>query len=305
MRFPGFSLTSHGDPSSDHADNHAGASSRVGSDLRAARQRLGWNLPDLAAHLRIRLPFLEAIEEGRVEALPGNAYAVGFLRTYAQAVGLDPDEIARRFRAEAADVNRKPELSFPAPVPERGIPTGALILLGVVVVVGAYAGWYRMSGNGPLAPQPVAEVPARLAPLAETRSLPVAIPAITIDPTSLAAVAAPNPVPPPVAPPQYGPPAPAVEPVPPGTRIVIRARTDTWMLVREKHGPVLLNKVMRAGETWPVPLKPQLLFTTANAGRTDLVVDGNPAPSLGTDGAIRRDIPLDPETLRNLAPPRR
>ncbi len=242
--------------------------SRVGSDLRAARERLGWNLPDLAAHLRIRLPFLQAIEEGRIEALPGNAYAVGFLRTYAQAVGLDPDEIARRFRAEAADVNRKTELSFPAPVPERGIPAGALILLGVVIVVGAYVGWYRMSANSALAPEPVAEVPARLAPLAETRSNP--IPATTIDPTSLAAVAMPKPVPAPAAaapPPQYGPPTPALDPVPVGTRIVIRARLDTWMQVREKQGPVLLNRVMRAGETWPVPPKPQLLFTTANAGR--------------------------------------
>ena len=86
-------------------------------------------LPDVAATLRIRLPFLEAIEDGRVADLPGNAYAVGFLRTYASSLGLDAAEVARRFRAEAQEVNRKTELAFPAPVPERGVPAGAVMYL--------------------------------------------------------------------------------------------------------------------------------------------------------------------------------
>lgn len=302
LRIRGFRRAFNRDGSFDDTDRDGAPSpSRVGSDLRAARERLGWTLPDLASHLRIRLPFLQAIEEGRVDALPGNAYAVGFLRTYAQAVGLDPDEIARRFRAEAADLNQKTELSFPAPAPERGIPAGALILLGALLVIGAYVGWYRMSGNGPPTPEPVAEVPARLAPLAEAR--PVAAPENITAPIVVAAVPTPVPEAPPL--PQYGPPAPVVEPVPPGTRIVIRAGADTWMQVRDKQGPVLLNRVMRAGETWPVPPGSRLLFTTANAGRTELLVDGVAAPSLGTDGRTRRDIPLDPEALRRPSPARR
>ena len=120
---------------------------RVGADLRAARERLGWTLPAIAAHLRIRLPYLEAIEDGRTEALPGNAYAVGFLRAYAQALGLDPDEITRRFRAEAGEVNRKTELSFPVPVPERGMPAGAVVLIGAVLAVLAYVGWYHFQAT--------------------------------------------------------------------------------------------------------------------------------------------------------------
>lgn len=302
LRIRGFRRAFNRDGSFDDTDWDGAASpSRVGSDLRAARERLGWTLPDLASHLRIRLPFLQAIEEGRVDALPGNAYAVGFLRTYAQAVGLDPDEIARRFRAEAADLNQKTELSFPAPAPERGIPAGALILLGALLVIGAYVGWYRMSGNGPPTPEPVAEVPARLAPLAEAR--PIAPPESNAAPAALAVTLTPAPDAPP--PPPYGPPAPVANPVPLGTRIVIRARLDTWMQVRGRQGPVLLSRLMRAGETWPVPPKPRLLFTTANAGSTELLVDGAATPSLGADGAMRRDIPLDPEALRGRQPSRR
>ena len=127
------------------------AAPRAGADLRAARERLGWPIEDVSAALRIRLPHLEALEEGRIDLLPGNAYAVGFLRTYARALGLDPDEIARRFKAEASEVNRRTELIFPAPMPQRGVPAGAVILLGVVLAIGAYAGWYRLSGRRPAA----------------------------------------------------------------------------------------------------------------------------------------------------------
>ena len=138
------------------------SATRVGADLRAARENIGWTLPSVAAHLRIRLPYLEAIEDGRISDLPGNAYALGFVRTYAGALGLDQDEIARRFRIEAAQVNRKTELSFPAPVPERGVPTGAMMLLGLVLVIGAYATWYKLSSDGP-STEPVRAVPERLA----------------------------------------------------------------------------------------------------------------------------------------------
>ena len=156
---------------STSADQPSAPTSRVGAELRAARDRIGWGLPDVAAGLRIRLPYLEAIEAGRLSDLPGNAYALGFVRSYAQALGLDPDEIARRFRAEAAEVNRRTELDFPAPVPERGMPAGAMILLGVLLTVGAYVAWYRSSDRQPNA-EPVRAVPERLAPLAETAPPP-------------------------------------------------------------------------------------------------------------------------------------
>jgi cytoskeleton protein RodZ len=51
------------------------------------------------------LDYLEALEAGRISALPSNAHALGFLRTYAAALGLDPNDTARRFKAEAVGVN--------------------------------------------------------------------------------------------------------------------------------------------------------------------------------------------------------
>lgn len=295
------------------------AAPRAGADLRAARERLGWPIEDVSAALRIRLPHLEALEEGRIDLLPGNAYAVGFLRTYARALGLDPDEIVRRFKAEASEVNRRTELIFPAPMPQRGVPAGAVILLGVVLAIGAYAGWYRLSGEGRLAPETVAPVPARLATLAEqaippsppfTPPAPVVVAAMppapqaqaqeqpappvpSISPTSAAAAPVPPlPVPTPVAQ------APAT-PAPDQPRIVLQATADAWMQVRDRNGGVLLNRVLHSGETWPVPPRPNLVLTTGNAGGTELLVDGVITPVPGGSGAVRRDLPLDADLIKD------
>jgi cytoskeleton protein RodZ len=316
---------------------------RVGADLRAARERLTWTLPAVAAHLRIRLPYLEAIEDGRIEELPGNAYAVGFLRAYAQALGLDPDEITRRFRAEAGEVNRKTELSFPVPVPERGMPAGAVVLVGAVLAVLAYVGWYHFSGDQRPTAHIVQQVPDRLAPLIDKAapvSAPVAEPGAKPAPAAQLATTAPAPgapaaslplpsVPPSsaaaavTAPSAYRPnpgvaaatggtpaanvPMPSLPPQPVATdasgdgsasRIVLRAKADAWIQVRDRQGKVLLNRVLRNGETWAVPAHPQLLLTTGNAGGIELLVDGVVAAPLGGEGAVRRDLLLDPEAIK-------
>ncbi len=162
------------------APGEGASAPRVGADLALARERLGRTLPEMSRVLRIRQPYLEALEQGRINALPGRAYALAFLRTYATALGLDADEAVRRFKAEAAEICDRTELDFPAPLPERGLPTGALILLGLVLAVGAYAGWYRLSGEGRLPAETVMPVPVRLARLTASApsTAPGALPAL-------------------------------------------------------------------------------------------------------------------------------
>jgi cytoskeletal protein RodZ len=121
--------------------------SRIGGELRAARERLGWEIDAVAEALRLKPAFIRAIEQGDIRNLPGTAYAVGFVRTYATALGLDPNEAIRRFRAERDEVNRKTELDFPAPVPQRGVPAGALVLVGAVIAIGGYIAWYHYSAG--------------------------------------------------------------------------------------------------------------------------------------------------------------
>ena len=99
----------------------AAAATDVGPLLCAARMRLGKDLQAIAGLLHIRYTYLVAIEDGRFEDLPGQAYAIGFVRAYAEHLGLDGDEIVRRYKEENAGVRRKASLDFPLPAPESGV----------------------------------------------------------------------------------------------------------------------------------------------------------------------------------------
>jgi cytoskeleton protein RodZ len=176
-------------PVVESSDDKPSGAARVGGELRAVRERLGWRLSDVAAELRIRLPYLEAIERGELSALPGAAYQTGFVRTYSQALGLDGDEILRRFRAEGTGFVPKAELSFLAPVPDRAVPTGAIVLLGVVLVLVGYGFWYRHTEEIARLAAEIPSVPTELAPLAVPPKPPVPAEQATAKPVAAPAVA--------------------------------------------------------------------------------------------------------------------
>jgi cytoskeleton protein RodZ len=125
---------------------------------------------------------------------------------------------------------------------------------------------------------------------------PEPVPAVPAVSPSSAAAAPVNPLP--VLPPE------AAALSPDQSRIVIHATADAWIQVKERGGGVLLNRVLKPGESWQVPPRPGLIFTTGNAGGTELVVDGAQTGALGASGAVRRDLPLDPDLIKDgrLAP---
>jgi cytoskeleton protein RodZ len=76
----------------------------IGNSLREARLRQGFELPRVEADTKIRAKYLRALEEEHFEVLPGDTYVKGFLRTYAEYLGLDGqlyiDEYNSRFARE-------------------------------------------------------------------------------------------------------------------------------------------------------------------------------------------------------------
>ncbi|MCA1909448.1 MAG: DUF4115 domain-containing protein [Magnetospirillum sp.] len=135
----------------------------VGATLRDARAKTGKSLGEVATLLRIRQPYLLALEEGRHRDLPGGAYAIGFLRTYADFLALDAEEMVRRFRAEASgDLNARSELIFPSPVSEGRIPGGAVLFVGLLVAGLAYGAWYLLSSRDSSVAEMVPALPERL-----------------------------------------------------------------------------------------------------------------------------------------------
>jgi cytoskeleton protein RodZ len=137
----------------------------AGDLLRQQREALRLGLDDVAAALRIKPDYLAALEAGRPDLLPGPAYAIGFLRTYSDYLSLDGGEILRRFKAESAGLDAKPDLAFPMPLGERSIPGGGTLLVALILVFCGYGTWYYLSTVERSRPQRVAELPSELLPL--------------------------------------------------------------------------------------------------------------------------------------------
>jgi transcriptional regulator with XRE-family HTH domain len=123
----------------------------IGSSLREARQRRGLELSEIERHTRIRSRYLRALEEERFDLLPGAAYAKGFLRTYADYLGLDADrfvaELAWRLPTEDEETPLQPR---PYPLGRRRRVVAPLPLVALAVVIAAVVVIVALGGkSGP------------------------------------------------------------------------------------------------------------------------------------------------------------
>lgn len=208
-----------------------------GATLRAAREARRLELSHIAAETRIPLRHLEAIEAGDFESLPSRAYAIGFSRTFAKAVGLDDVAITEAVRAELADGSMRRsvpssamEPGDPARLPSSGLvwaAAGAVVLLAI----GIFAFYNSYFGAG-----------------ADTGSLLTPEPEATATAPAAAPAAAP-------APALTGP-------------VVFTALADgIWVRLYEEGGERLTERVLKQGETLEVPVTAR--DPRINTGRPD------------------------------------
>ena len=126
----------------------------IGSSLRDARERQGLDFPELEERTKIRPKYLRALEDERFDILPAPTYVKGFLRSYAEALGLDGqpfvDEYNSRFTiGEDEPVlmtrrvpTRRPDRS------ERESRMAVLALLGIAVLTALVIAAWRFGGPG-------------------------------------------------------------------------------------------------------------------------------------------------------------
>lgn len=83
-------------------------------------------------------------------------------------------------------------------------------------------------------------------------------------------------------------------PPPASGQVTLRAVADTWLQIKSvKTGAVLFSRVLRVGETYEAPDRRGLKMTVGNAGGLEILVDGQPAPTLGGHGEVVRDVMLE------------
>ena len=90
----------------------------VGDTLRQAREKQGLTIADVAGETSIREAYLEAIEKGNYDELPGDVYAKGFIRNYSKFLQIDGDALLQEYNAERKIVT----VVQPADVPQAQEP---------------------------------------------------------------------------------------------------------------------------------------------------------------------------------------
>jgi cytoskeleton protein RodZ len=131
----------------------------LGEVLRAERERQGVGLDQIEAATRIRTAQLRAIEEDRLDALPAEAYARGFVRAYADQLAIDADAIVRQFndqwsRQSATDPQPAPPIRPPlVAAAARPLGVASFVLALVLLVVSATVFLTRGGDRSSPAPQ--------------------------------------------------------------------------------------------------------------------------------------------------------
>lgn len=111
----------------------------IGDSLREARNRRGLSAADVHKGIRIRERYLTALEEERWDMLPGDAYTKGFLRTYAEFLGLDGNLYIDEYNTRNAHRDEEPPLVPESLVAPHRARNGLLRALVAILVLGALA----------------------------------------------------------------------------------------------------------------------------------------------------------------------
>ena len=223
----------------------------VGALLAEARAAAGRELADLARETRVPMRHLMAIEADDHEALPALPYALGFVKTFARSVGLNPESVGAQFRAETRLTPHVPSAPTLEPLDESRLPSQGLALAGLAVLV-LVIGGLGLYGSGVLDPVPSAPQVAAPAPAA-------------IDTATAAASA----------------PAPAIIPI--SGPVTLTARTDVWVKIYSRFtGRKAFQGLMVAGSIYKVPEdNGPLVLRAGRAGEIEVSVAGVKLPPLG------------------------
>jgi cytoskeleton protein RodZ len=135
----------------------------IGATLREARMRARTDISEVEAETKIRAKYLRALENEEWNLLPGPTYVKSFLRTYAEALGLDGRLLVEEYKLRherLSDVELQPIAPRSASDRRRprgpGVPRGAIVAL---VIGGLLVALYLLGSGGsnpPPLPNPAA-----------------------------------------------------------------------------------------------------------------------------------------------------
>lgn len=258
----------------------------VGDILRRTRLHYGQSLQDIERALRIRESQLNAIENGEFEKLPGRVYAVGFVRTYAEYLGLDGGKMTQLFKSQYVDNQPRKELVFPLPASESRTPSSWIVFISLFVALAVILGWFVLKSDGTKSIQEIPSVPQEVRDRIEED---VIRPSDSASKSSLINK-------------ESDTPEQIAEEVLDENKngIILNILSDSWVEIKDAQGKKIVSETLKAGDQYFVPNSPGLTMSLGNAGGVELVLDGAALKPLGKNGVTKRDIPLETAYLKTL-----
>ncbi|HWQ40751.1 MAG TPA: RodZ domain-containing protein [Desulfosporosinus sp.] len=245
-----------------------------GQMLRAARKEKEWSYMETEETTKIRVRYIQALEEEDYKVLPGTTYVKGYLRTYAKQLGLNPDEIIALYNdsimPETESVLEPQQKVKAHPLWLRPVLIGSMAVLAIVLII-VMAELYQ-SGKK----------------VADSSYSPPALPSA---PQAEAVTPAPT-----------TPVVPKQENVAPATQDGLTAQFVftqlCWIEVRVDGKPSFQGE-FKAGTSKDVKGTSEIeLVSVGNAGGLSVNLNGKDLPSLGKSGEVLHNVVLTKDNLK-------
>ena len=304
--------------------------STVGKLCLDARLGKGLTQEQAGNLLKVRVKIIKDFENGDEIDLPGLAYKVGFVRSYARLLDLDGDLLVKEFKESLELTSYKEEYKFLTPELNKNhfLPLGAII--SVFIAVLSYSGWYYSDRSNKIekisskAPEIDKNEYVIIEENFDTNNLinsltrnnekivqdlnvepnikieknqtliPKEIGINTNDVEKTNNTIGPN-----LNEIQTNEMSATANERDPSTEMVLKATGNSWVEIEDLDGNVLMTRLMRPGETYVVPNVSGLTFNTGNAGALSLSQGDKIIPRLGEIGEIITARPLNIKTFTN------
>ena len=248
-----------------------------GATLKKARESKGISLDQIANQTRISTRFLAAIENEEFQLLPGGIFNRGFVRSFAEAVGLDPDQAVAAYERVSSvpqtTIDEPASTAAGAPKTERHLYPIAVGILAIAVAV--FYLMSRESGHNAGTATPAPATPPAIQPATP----PVPQPGPTANPT----VAEPEPAPPPST---------------QALRLDVQVLEKTWIKVTSDGNNQSPGEVLEPGMTRKFTADNSLFISIGNAAGLTLKINDKPLRPLGKSGQVR-SVTITPANLKD------
>ena len=300
----------------------------IGSLFIDARVKKGLTQEDASKILKVRISAIKQIESGEELGSLGSAYRLGFLRSYAKLVDLDPENIIKNYKSSNSEKNIKFDYNFPSVTKEKKSLFPIIALCTFLFSLVVYSSWYylninslktenknityldndnnnldyvKIEDNKNLSPDNAEKIYSENVAVSEKETSNIIInenfqnKVVDNNEVGSKILLEPNTLTDTSISNETS--AIANERTP-KEEMVLKSSGNSWVEIEDLDGNSYLTRLMRSGETFVVPDKKGLTLSTGNAGVLSLTFGSTHISKLGSIGEVISSRPLNIEAFK-------